>query len=620
MQRMLVWETTRVPGYPATGDALRRLAEQAAGAGATHFSLNTLPKSTWQRGDARDPHPEWEYWTVWSRPAIGLFKLVLPPELEPWIPRDEVERNLALVEGQCAILREFGLRVMLDGHEPMWWPEGAFRAHPRWRGPEVQHPGISRVSYHSPCLDQPEVLAIYRHAMGELCRRLPEVDAYTMLTNDSSAGLCWAHTYPGKNGPLSCRKTPLIDRITGFFDALQDGARDAGREIVINMYNAGFWIDGAGHYRASLREGQYIDGVDRQDRVRMSGSGSNSFFGGYNYPALGIPKVFSFVEEIERAFAGTAEGVSISVATDESLLTDVFMAFRETPSHGPASRMDILRRVAAARVGTEHAETLLDIWQAIEKATEQVRYVLRGSPMIIVGPLMARWVIMPLVPDVYSLSAEETAYFQHGRLAKTEIEALDLQVAMGWSETRGKLGVNHARLEYLLAIDKLDGAAASATALAGNVVDPAVAAHLSDLARRLRVLASLYRTTKNFIEYGYRLATCDEDDEHHVLSDVYSMGGGPNKSRWLLCTLAREEMDNALALAQLIEESPEPLLAMAPTPEEEDGFLFGPNLVEQLQKKVEIMLDHWPEYNALYPPPGSQKTKTRPATLADEGA
>ena len=617
-RRMIVWDAAQVPGVPPPIGEFRRFAERAAGAGATHVAFTSVAKSRWQRGDARDPHPEWEYWTVWSRPAIGLFKLVLPPELEPWIPKAEVKRNLTMLQERCAILRKLGLRVILEGHEPMWWPEGVFQAHPHWRGPEVQHPGISRVPYHSPCLDQPEVLGMYRRAMAELCRRIPELDYYTMLTNDSSAGVCWSHTYPGKNGPRDCRKVALIDRIVGFMDALQDGARDAGRELKVIMFNCGFWIDGHAHYRSSLKQGQYIDGADREGRVRMSGTGCNSWFGGYVYPVLGIPKVMSFLEELEGAFASEAEGVSVAVANGEALLTELYTAFREQPSTGPASRMDILRRVAAARVGAAHAETLLGIWVAIEKATAQVHYVLRGSPMMIVGPLMSRWVIMPLVPDVYALTAEETRYFQRGRLAKTEIEARDYCAMLGGDESRGKLGVNHARLEYLLASDKLTAAAASAEALAGRGVNPATAKELTVLARRMKVLASLYLTTKNFIEYAYRLSTCDADEEHMVVQDVYSMGGGMNRGRWFLCTLARDEMDNALTLARLIEEGPEPVLAMAPTAKDEDGLAFAPNLAEQLRRKVAIMVAHWPEYNALYPPPNSPKTRTRAAGAEQE--
>lgn len=623
-RRLIVWEGERVPGYPRSLEEFRAFAEQAASVGATHVALNEIPKSTWQRGDPRDPHPEWEYWTVWSRPNIGLFKLALPPELERWIPREEVESNMALLEERCAVLRSLGLRAFLEGNEPMWLPEGVFQAHPHWRGPEVQHPSISRVPYHSPCLDHPEVLAMYRWAMAEVCRRLPEVDYYTMLTNDSSAGLCWAHTYPGKNGPRACRDVPLIDRIVRFFDALQEGAREAGREIIVNLNNAGFKIDGQARFRTPLKPGQYLDGIDSEERVRIRGSGSNGWFGGYLYPVLGVPKPMSFLEEVEKAFASEADCIPISVANSEALLTDVYRAFRQTPSRGLPSRMAILRRVAADRVGEEYAETLVDIWWAIERATETARYCLRGSPMMIVGPLMTRWTIMPLVPDVYALTEEETAYFTRGRLAKTEIEALDYWYALGRRDERGEAGVQHVLLEMQLAVNRLEEAASAAERLAEGVESAQAAQELRDLARRVKALASLHLTCKNFIAYAYILASRGAHEGIAVYRDIYNSTGTPslNLGRWELCAIAREEMDNALALADLLEESPTPILATAPTPEEEDGLVFAPNLVDQLRRKVSIMLKHWPEYNALYPYPGSPQTRTRPpgAAESDEGA
>lgn len=599
-------------GFCRPIDEFRRYAERARAAGATHVALNEIPKSRWQRGDARDPHPEWEYWTVWSRGAVGVFKLALPPELERWIPKEEVECNMAMMEERCAILRSLGLRAILEGHEPMWWPEGAFQAHPHWRGPEVQLPAISRVPYHSPCLDQPEVLAMYRKSMEIICRRLPEVDYYTMLTNDSSAGLCWSNTYPGKNGPRACRKVALIDRVTGFLDALQEGARAAGREIAVNMFNCGFWIDGHGHYRENLKAGQHIDGMDRENRVRMSGTGRNSWFGGYVYPALGVPQVVTFLEELERAHAKETLGIGVSVANSELLLTEIFTEFRKNPTTGPASRMDLLRRVAAAHMGEEHAEGLLEIWQAIERATENVRYCLRGSPMMIVGPLLSRWIIMPLVPDVYRLTDDEKSYFQRGRVAKNEIESLDYDYNLGDRDERGETGVNHVRLELLVAIDRLEAAAASAEAMAGRVKRAGAAQELKDLARRLKVLVSVYLTCRNFIEYAYVLRARQTNDEHVWVRDTFQMSIGLNRGRWELSALAREEMDNALALAELVEAAPEPVIAMAPTMEEEDGLVFAPNLAEQLRKKASIMMAHWREFNELYPPPGSPTTRTRP--------
>jgi hypothetical protein len=228
---------------------------------------------------------------------------------------------------------------------------------------------------------------------------------------------------------------------------------------------------------------------------------------------------------------------------------------------------------------------------------------------------------MPLVPDVYALSEEETTYFTRGRLAKTDIEALDYCYALGRRDERGEAGVNHLLLEMQLAVNRLEAAAGAAERLAEQLDSPPAAQELRDLARRVKTLASLHLTCKNFVAYAYVLASRGAHEGVATYRDVYNATGTAslNLGRWELCAIAREEMDNALALADLLEESAEPILAMAPTAEEEDGLAFSPHLVEQLRKKVRIMLKHWPEYNALYPYPGSPQTPTRPPGRTDTG-
>ena len=49
--------------------------------------------------------------------------------------------------------------------------------------------------------------------------------------------------------------------------------------------------------------------IDREERLRAGGSGSNNWFGGYMYPVLGVPKVPAFIAEVEQALAGDAEPV-----------------------------------------------------------------------------------------------------------------------------------------------------------------------------------------------------------------------------------------------------------------------------------------------------------------------
>jgi len=604
----VIWESTLIAGVGMSGDEFQAFAEKAAAHGATHVDISEIPKSSWQKESAepRDPHPEWDSWPVWSRPAIGIFKLVLPPELQRWLPAEEIAGNLALLKERCRILRSLGLRAVLHGHEPMWLPEEVFEAHRQWRGAECEHPGLSRVPHFSPCLDHPEVLGMYRRAMRDLVTALPEVDSYGMLTNDSSAGLCWANTYPGKNGPERCRDRPLIDRVVGLFDALQQGAREAGNDkLRVNMFNCGFWIDGNTEFRTSLKDRQCIDGRDRDGTLQVAGSGSHSWFGTSMYPVLGITRAFSFVKELEQASRAGASGMSISlgrISHSQNTLLQLYEAFIANPSSGPASRMDILRQVATDKVGAENAETLLDIWAAVEEAIDTQKWCCRGSQMVIVGPLMSRWLLMPLVPDIYSLPDEEKLYFQRGRCAKNPIEAQDLTSLMGKPLCTSYDAVSHIKLEYNVAVLKLESAIDKADALAGKVAAGPVADELADLARRLRVLRCVYVTTRNFVEYAYSLTHRNRDDESGVFRDHYNLGSGNNRGREELSRVARSEMDNALELAELVEGADEPVIAIVPDPGDEDGLGFGPNFVEQLRMKARLIMKYWPEYNRLYPP------------------
>jgi len=50
----------------------------------------------------------------------------------------------------------------------------------------------------------------------------------------------------------------------------------------------------------------------------------------------------------------------------------------------------------------------------------------------------------------------------------------------------------------------------------------------------------------------------------------------------------------------LLETSRVPLVQTAPTKEEEDIFTLGPDLIDQLKKKVAITLKHQLEVHRLY--------------------
>ncbi len=613
MKKMIVWDSMENPEVCKDAATFRAFAREAAAMGATHVAISQIPPSTWQKPDERDPFPQWDEWPVWSRRSVGLFKLVLPPQLKGFLPQEESKQNMAIMKERCSILKSLGLRAVLDSHEPMWLPEAVFQEHPEWRGAQVDCMPLARLPYFSPCVDNPEVLEMYRSAMTKLCRQLPELDVYTMFGNDSSCGYCWAHTYPGENGPEACRHITVTDRLIKFMSTLQDGAREAGTRLTITVSNSRLYLDNNQHYHLGLKEGQFIDEKDRNGNPFAVSASSNSWFADGFFPVLGIPKVERFLKELEYAEASPCERMRISFGSVFPLLKDIYAEFLKSPTDGPLSRMKLLHGIAARQAGEENAEKLLQAWLSIETAADRYRFCLRGAPLLIVYPLMMRWVTMPLVPDMGLLTEDERNVFQRGRVARNETEFLRLTNALGYPGITGEAAVDNARLVLHTAREEILSAARMLERISTEAKSKAAAGSLGLLANRLKALSSILLTCRNFVEYEHALATRGRSDAEVWYRDQYNTGA-INRGSYELRLIARSEMDNARSLAKLLESGTDPIFTMAPTPEREDSLTFSPNLAKELKKKAEIMMKYWPLYNQLYPPvPEVEKLEVKAA-------
>jgi hypothetical protein len=119
--------------------------------------------------------------------------------------------------------------------EPAYLPEQVYRDHPDWRGPRCDQARRARTEYYAPCIDHPQVRAMYVDAVRQLCQAAP-FESFNFLTNDSGGGLCWCEgLYPGKNGPMACAKRPIGERIADFLNIFQEGAALAGYEAEVNV-------------------------------------------------------------------------------------------------------------------------------------------------------------------------------------------------------------------------------------------------------------------------------------------------------------------------------------------------------------------------------------------------
>jgi hypothetical protein len=579
-------------GAPTSSiEEFRAFAREAKALGATHVYISDLPKSRWLWDlDRSDPYPNW------GMLMATIFKVAVPPELKGLLPADYARRNLEIIRQRGTILRELGLKAAFSGKEPAYLPEPVFRAHSDWRGPRCEHPRRSRHASYAMCIDRPEVLAMYRRAVAEICRAAP-VELFTFLTNDSGSGICWSVSlYPGQNGPSWCRERPYADRVVGFLSAIQDGARDAGLEAEVSFNYGSGYISQAeiASVIPHLRSGQAINNKSKDGAAPLVTVGNN-FYDSWTNPVIGIPQVLRFAGQLEAAAGDERANVNISFCEPRSPeLFALLKEFRRKPFQGMMGRVEAIRAVAAQLAGEGNAEALMGIWEKIDRAVGAVRSM-GGDPIMLVGTINQRWLTRPLVPFPMELKPEEKDYYRKFQFqANSEEEAADLMNLQGFELINGFSGSLLASNLLNQAIGSLESAIRDLGALREKVSDQG---YMDTLRLRLKVLSCVYRNARNTIQYQDIL---DRTDYQHPPKEenIYPMEGDQKLRE--IQNVTRDEMDNANELAGLLENARVPLVEVAPTKAEEDIFLIGPDIVEQLHKKVQIMLNHQLDVYRLY--------------------
>ena len=579
----------------STTEEFRRFAETAAQLGATHIFISDLPKSRWQwEMDRSDPYPNW------GMMHATIFKVIVPPELAEWLPADYARRNLQIVAERGQILKSLGLKAAFSGSEPAWLPEPVYRAHPEWRGARCEHPRRARHAYFSPCIDHTQVLSMYRSAVAELCRHAP-VEYFSFLTNDSGGGICWSQgLYPGANGPAQCRGRSFKDRLIGFLSTIQQGAADAGLTAQVGITGSIPQTEAESAW-PFLPPGQAITGRTSAGRWTVQAGSKDDFYGSNVYPVVGIPQTVRFAEQLEQTTAtDTTPNVLISFpSVDSPELFDLLRQFRKQPATGIVARTALLERVAATQVGTEQARALVDAWEHIRRCVETIRHIEGGGPLLLLGCVNQRWLTRPLVPFPLELPEDRKAYYRPFQFqANTEEEAADLMDLQCYELVRGNASARLANSLLDTGLGHLRAAKSCIDTILQQTTAPEIADRLKLLSLRLQTLICIIRNAKNAITFQEVLDRTDLT-QRPTETTLWHVPGDPRLRQ--LQEIMRSEVDNTHELIGLIESaSPGALLQLAPRPGDEDTFLLSPDIVQHLQKKIAIMLDHWMDLNRLY--------------------
>jgi len=588
-------------------DGFKRLVELAAEFGGSHVSVGEIPfrYDNWVLPDNSDPY------AAWCNHSAALLRVCPPPELHEWVSADHAKQVQEYIGWQLEVMKPYGLKGSTYAVEPMWLPEGVYRAHPNWRGVQCELGRIARRPYWAPNIDDPEVLDLYRRAMCEFSTMFPAVDHYRFMSNDSGGGIAWTpNVYPGINGPTASRDRDGGDRIVDWLKALQDGAAEAGVELKLLLHSSGFPAELTACAQAKCPPGIFVNYRNGHDETCNGHStGLSAGLWSTPYPAIGLGSVPGFIAGLQGLYNEPASPgglCAVGVADDDHDLARLALeTFLDDPGQGSPAAAAAALRCAEKICGTaKHAEALVGAWNAVGSAghaLSQVRQKGFCQVLAYCGVSM-RWLTRPLVPEPGRLTDEELRYVKPFLFsADPERDLQSFNYVLGKGVFRGESVTWMARWCLQEAYDTLRGAERGVRAIAEDPGTPEEARRRLGLyAARIGVYACLVANAKHTIMYQYQLDTAHHDQYAPNPMDyddniIYDQRGVTFRK------IARAELDNMYELIARIENAEGKVIEHALTSEEESVFMLDTDIAGALRHKCEVMLDHWQDYERLYP-------------------
>ncbi len=580
-------------------DAFARLAENCLKAGVTHLTFSEIERSLWEVDDPRDPYLHW------SIVHTSLFKLFPPALLADWVPQDYATRARACVANKAKILAESGLRGAVFLYDPMYWPEAVFHHRPDLRGPRVDAPTQCIHPRYAPCVDHPEVLAMYRDAFRQFYELSSGVlDTIILRTNDSATGFCWTQLYNGLNGPTGCKHIASSARIRRFLENGLQGIHRAGGKAKIYL--------GGGSIAGPDRKG-FIDALPQHCGYyahNKAGGGGERILSGFStdfslYPLFGIPNTWEVLDRL--ALAHERSWPHIVFYTCPSIYGNDWYGDEEPVSiighfnRRPAIRLlDKIERAmdaATALYGSAHAADIVESWILIHRAAGILNKSTIGmADLIFYGAMAQRWLTRPLVVYPEKLRDEERAHFLP-HLFQASPSHLNPDM-LDQSNTRQFDGLRH--LAYFNRhFDEACHLYREASARVREVVTQSDESHPA-LERRLAafsILECLLHSIRSWVNFHIQLEAFHAKNNGEALAATVT---APKfKAEKIQFTdLIRGEAENCLKLAALLGEHGD-LFETAASPQGEGPFMFGPELAANLRRKAAIMFEHLPAVDEL---------------------
>jgi hypothetical protein len=328
----------------------------------------------------------------------------------------------------------------------------------------------------------------------------------------------------------------------------------------------------------------------------MANAGGNSTWR-FFYPVRQIPQPVDLLASLRDSWNSRAPRLNLAVPLGcDDLYAKIYERFIAHPATTTAEQYQLLQDIAVDQVGPANAEELVAVWQAISKAAEYGNLLNWCYPSTL-GAVHQRWLTRPFIPFPAELPAEQKAYYRKFLFqARGEEQADDLVDCQAMRLYEGWPG----RMFITNVYNRVDPQLASArrhlaTLLSRLPQDRRQPYILLDL--RLHAFQYLCTNARNAVNYQ---AVLDYIKGKNLPPEANPpLGVQSSWDRQMIQQVARSEIDNSAALMALLKNAPEPLLDSAPTAAEEDITLLGPNLIKELQTKIDLMNAHWEDYKRI---------------------
>jgi hypothetical protein len=435
-----------------------------------------------------------------------------------------------------------------------------------------------------------ETQGMYQNMTTELFKNVPEINTVYIGMNDAGSGFCWADwLYSGPNGPAECKDLKMSERVLSLVRVFQKGAIQSGHNIDILMWGM-FTDEEIDEIVPHLPERCYIRGVGKGNFPAMKNVGSMV---GAVYPVKGIINPYGIIKTLNRgntqpqwysmSFGGAYDRGCENPETVIKVIDIVTGYLADPPEAGEIPSLQYLKNLCVKWAGENSAEQLLNALISLDYAFRYKQETLRGLSTLYWG-VSTRQITRPLVFAPGRLTPEEEKYF------------LPFVFNVSVEEARQDYMDIHGGSQVVISrevVEKYLGQLTHVYTVIESVKDAPEKKFLRDMATSLRIYSSIVRSCSNFY-YAQKIRTRNRDmlkGPIHRPNKIPTWTGDPDLLEFN--EIMRDELDNTQELIDLLEKGGMELINHADTPEQEDTFLLGPDLINQLKEKRKIMLAHW---------------------------